>query len=61
MSISNMKPTRCKWRWGQEDQGEINSCDILMIVDPPTKFGNLYDVTPTEKEESSEKFKNMKG
>ena len=32
MSISYMKPTRGKWRWGQEDQGEVNSDDILMIV-----------------------------
>ena len=60
MSISYMKPIRGKWRWGQEDQGEVSSDDILMGVAPPTKFGNLYDVKPTEKEESSEKFKNMK-
>jgi len=38
-----MKPIRGKWRWGQEDHGEVCSDDILMIVAPPTKFGNLYD------------------
>ena len=56
ITVSYMKPTRGKWKWGQQDTGDITQDEILMIVSHPHSVGNLVDIKDEEKKEVQERF-----